>query len=83
MNRLFTILAVLLLLPALGASETFCHDAHGSLAFDDVMDLVAVANDAAITRFAYDDGHRVTRAETLIGSAASGATSSLKGVVND
>lgn len=51
------------------SSNSICHDSNSSLVLDSSGDLAIAANDAAITRFAYDDGHRVTRAETLVRSA--------------
>ena len=51
------------------ASDVARYDAQESFVFDDVMDSVVAANDVAVSRFSFDDGHRVTRAETLIGEA--------------
>ena len=69
MNSRLTILAALSLLPVLvarGALETARHDTCGSLVFDVACDLTITANDVSVSRFTYD-GHRVTRAETLVG----------------
>ena len=54
--------------PAVAAQKIICHDESGSLVFDDACDLTSAANGVAVSRFTYD-GHRVTRAETLIGEA--------------
>ena len=69
MHRLLYIFATLFLLPVLAVSGTgsVCHDAHRSLVFDEAGDLVVAANDVAVSRFAYDDGHCVVSAETLVG----------------
>ena len=72
MRSLYSIFAALFLLPvlaALGATGSVCHDAHRSLVFDETGDLVVAANDVAVSRFAYDDGHCVVSAETGAGVA--------------
>ena len=59
------------LLPAFAALGTFeagTFDASSSLVFGNSGGLVVAANDVSVSRFTYD-GHRVTRAETLIGEA--------------
>ena len=69
MNSRLVIIAALFLFPAsvvLGAQGDACRAVCGSPVFDNVGDLTVAANDVAVSRFTYD-GHRVTRAETLIG----------------
>ena len=49
-----------------GGEGRVIHREGSSLVFDETGALIIAANDTAVSRFTYD-GHRVTRAETLVG----------------
>ena len=72
MYYVISIFAILFLLPAISrqtvpsmSAVPYCNTC-GSIDFNTISDLVVAANDTAVSRFTYD-GHRVTRAETLVG----------------
>lgn len=51
-----------------GGEGRAIHRDGSSLVFDEAGALTVAANDIAVSRFSYD-GHRVVRAETLVGEA--------------
>lgn len=74
MYYVISIFAILFLLPAISrqtvpsmSAVPYCNT-RDLIDFNTISDLVVAANDTAVSRFTYD-GHRVTRAETLIGDS--------------